>query len=83
MNAYLADFHPLPPEKVRLHTHAGVEFLYVFRGTLGLRVGGEEHTLQAGDASYFDSGQPHGYRRAGRKPCSAIVVTLPLAAAAG
>lgn len=82
MNAYLADFHPLAPEKVKLHTHAGVEFLYVIRGELGLRIGGEEHGLGAGDAIYFDSGQPHGYRRTGAKPCSAIVVTVPLAAAA-
>jgi transcriptional regulator with XRE-family HTH domain len=80
LNAYLAEFHPVAPDKVKPHTHAGVEFLYVFRGQLGLRIGAEEHLLDAGDAIYFDSGQPHGYRREGAKPCSAIVVSIPAAA---
>jgi transcriptional regulator with XRE-family HTH domain len=77
MNAYLADFHAVAPERLKPHQHAGVEFLYVFRGQLALRVGGEEHVLAPGDAVYFDSGQPHTYRREGGKPCSAIVVTFP------
>lgn len=81
LNAYLADFCPVAPEKLKLHQHAGVEFLYVFRGQLAMRIGTEEHALHAGDAIYFDSGQPHGYRREGAKACSAIVVTVPAAAA--
>lgn len=80
LNAYLADFYPLAPEKMKLHQHSGVEFVYLFRGQLGMRIAGEEHTLHAGDSLYFDSSQPHGYRRDGAKPCSAIVVTIPASA---
>jgi transcriptional regulator with XRE-family HTH domain len=74
-NAYLADFLPLAPEKVKLHQHAGVEFIYVLKGTLALKVGTEVEHLEAGDSLYFDSQLPHGYARAGAKPCSALVIT--------
>jgi quercetin dioxygenase-like cupin family protein len=62
-------------DKVRIHVHPGVEFIYVLLGALSLRIGGEEHALLRGDAMYFDSSVPHGYRRHGRAACSAIVVT--------
>ena len=75
MNAYFAEFLPVPEEKIRLHQHAGGEFIYVLAGTLDVRIGGEAHELQGGDSMYFDSNVPHGYRRTGAKPCSAIVVT--------
>ena len=74
-NAYLAEFLPLAPEKIRLHQHPGVEFIYVLKGTLGLKVGTEVEKLEAGDSVYFDSQLPHGYSRAGGKSCSALVVT--------
>jgi transcriptional regulator with XRE-family HTH domain len=74
-NSYVADFLPVPAGKVRVHLHPGVEFIYVLRGALGVRVGEEEHALGRGDAMYFDSTVPHGYRRRGRGACSAIVVT--------
>jgi transcriptional regulator with XRE-family HTH domain len=74
-NAYLADFRPVPPEKLRLHQHTGVEFIYVLKGKLALKVGTDEELLEAGDSLYFDSLMPHGYSRAGTTPCSAIVVT--------
>jgi len=74
-NSYFADFLPVPPEKVRVHLHPGVEFIYVLQGALGVRVGAEEHALARGDAMYFDSTVPHGYRSRGRGACSAIVVT--------
>jgi transcriptional regulator with XRE-family HTH domain len=74
-NSYFADFRPVAPEKVRVHLHPGVEFIYVLQGVLGVRVGAEEHALARGDAMYFDSTVPHGYRSRHRGPCSAIVVT--------
>ena len=74
-NAYLAEFLPLPPDKVRLHQHPGVEFIYVLKGTLALKVGTDVETLEAGDSVYFDSQLPHGYSRSGAKPCTALVVT--------
>lgn len=74
-NAYLADFRPVPPEKVHIHQHPGVEFIYVLRGKLALKVGAEQEVLDAGDSLYFDSQLPHGYSRVGNRPCSAVVIT--------
>jgi len=75
LNAYYAEFQPLPPGKARSHHHSGVEFLLVFRGKLELRIGIDEHVLNSGDSIYFDSSLTHSYRRISQKPCSAIVVT--------
>jgi transcriptional regulator with XRE-family HTH domain len=75
MNAYFADFPPVAAEKLRLHQHPGGEFLYVLRGTLHVRIGDDDHVLEAEDSMYFDSSVPHGYRRGGTRACSAIVVT--------
>ncbi len=75
LNAYYAEFRPLPPGKARPHHHAGVEFLSVLRGTLQMRVGSEEHVLESGDSIYFDSSVPHSYRRISQKGCVAIVIT--------
>jgi transcriptional regulator with XRE-family HTH domain len=75
LDAYYAEFQPLPPARARRHHHGGVEFLSVLHGQLELRVGNEEHVLDAGDSIYFDSSQPHSYRRVSKKRCSAIVVT--------
>jgi transcriptional regulator with XRE-family HTH domain len=77
LSAYYAEFEPLQPEKARLHHHAGVEFLSLLRGKLELHIGTEEHMLESGDSIYFDSSLPHSYRKVSRKPCDAIVVTVP------
>jgi transcriptional regulator with XRE-family HTH domain len=75
LNGYYVEFLPIPAEKVRLHQHDGGEFIYVLSGTLNVRIGGEEHTLEPRDSIYFESSTPHGYRRAGARTCAAIVVT--------
>ena len=77
LNAYYAEFEPVPADKARPHQHAGVEFLYVLKGRLALRVSGEDHFVDGGDSVYFRSTQPHSYRRVGDKPCSALVVSVP------
>ena len=74
-NAYLADFLPVAVERVRAHSHAGVEFIYVIQGRLSLHIRDETHALDAGDSIYFDATLPHGYRRSGTQACSALVVT--------
>ncbi len=76
MNAYRVRFLQAAT-KPRTHEHAGAEFLHVLSGRLGLLVSGDEHVLEHGDSIYFDSSQPHGYRRLGPKPVEAIVVTVP------
>ena len=40
-NAYLADFREIATDKIRLHQHSGVEFIYVLKGRLALKVGSE------------------------------------------
>lgn len=74
-NAYLADFRVVPPGKLHVHEHSGVEFIYVLKGKLALKIGAEQEILDAGDSLYFDSQFPHGYSRVGAKPCSALVIT--------
>lgn len=74
-NSYFAEFYPAAPEALRPHTHPGVEFIYALSGTLSVHVGGVEHALEAGDSMYFDSTQPHAYRRSRGRACTAIVVT--------
>ena len=74
-NSYYAEFVPVARDNVRLHTHAGVEFIYALKGRLNVQIDGQEHTLEPGDSMYFDSGLAHGYRRSGTSPCCAIVVT--------
>ncbi len=75
LNAFLAEFQPVGGDKPRLHQHAGVEFLYMIRGKLDLSIGADTHTLDAGDAIYFDASVRHGYRRAGTHSSTAIIVT--------
>ena len=75
LNAFLAEFQSPAGNKQRLHQHAGVEFLYMIRGQIDLVIGPDTHTLDTGDAIYFDSTVRHGYRRAGTQMSTAIIVT--------
>jgi transcriptional regulator with XRE-family HTH domain len=77
LNAYFAEFRSVAAEKVRRHHHPGVELIYVTSGELELRVGKAEHTIGEGDAIYFEASVPHGYRKLGKKPCTAMVVSVP------
>lgn len=77
LNAFLADFQELPPEKTKGHQHPGVEFLYVLKGSLTLKIGSDEYVLEPEDAIYFDSSVQHSYRRRGAKPCTGVIVTVP------
>jgi transcriptional regulator with XRE-family HTH domain len=76
LNAFYAEFEPLPAEKVRPHQHAGVELLYMIAGKLELSIGSELNVLEEGDAIYFDSAVRHSYRRVGKNRCSAVIVTV-------
>ena len=77
LSAFLADFQEIPLEKVKPHQHAGIEFLYVLKGTLAMKIGSEEFLLEAEDSIYFDSAVLHSYRRQGSKPCTGVIVTVP------
>jgi transcriptional regulator with XRE-family HTH domain len=77
LSAFLAEFQELPPQKVKAHQHAGVEFLYVVKGSLEVKIGSDEYVLEAEDAMYFDSAVLHSYRRRGSKACTGVIVTVP------
>jgi transcriptional regulator with XRE-family HTH domain len=77
LSAFLADFQEVPLEKLKPHQHAGVEFLYVLKGSLTLKIGSEEFLLEPEDSIYFDSAVGHSYRRRGSKACTGVIVTVP------
>jgi transcriptional regulator with XRE-family HTH domain len=77
LSAFLADFQEIPAQRVKQHQHAGVEFLYLLKGTLSLKIGGEEFVLEADDSIYFDSAVQHSYGRVGAKACVGVIVTVP------
>ena len=77
LSAFLADFQELPTDKIKPHQHAGVEFLYVLKGSLTVKIASEEFLLESEDALYFDSAVAHSYRRRGPKPCIGLIVTVP------
>ena len=77
LSAFLAEFQEIAPEKVKPHQHAGIEFLFLMKGSLALKIGSEEFLLEAEDAIYFDSAVQHSYRRRGSKPCTGVIVTVP------
>lgn len=77
LNAYYADFQKIAKEKLKPHTHAGAEHLYLLSGELVVAIGGHGYELAAGDAIYFDSSVPHTYCKSGNIPCAALIVTVP------
>jgi len=74
-SAYLAEFELIPEEKLKPHQHPGAEFLHVLKGKLGLKIGLDDYELEAGDSIYFDPTVPHTYRRIGKLPSQAMIVT--------
>jgi transcriptional regulator with XRE-family HTH domain len=75
LNAFYAEFEPVPSEKLKTHQHPGVELIYLIKGKLELSIGSEIYTLESGDAVYFDSAVRHKYRRIGKQPCNGVIVT--------
>ena len=77
LSAFFAEFQDIPPEKLKPHQHPGIEFLYLLKGSLTLKIASEEFLLEAEDAIYFDSAVQHSYRRRTAKPCTGLIVTVP------
>lgn len=77
LSAFLADFQDVAAEKLRPHQHPGVEFLFILKGSLAVKIGSEEFILEPEDSIYFDSAVLHSYRRRGSKPCTGVIVTVP------
>ena len=77
LSAFYAEFQDIPAEKLKPHQHAGIEFLFLIKGSLTLKIGSEEFPLEAEDAIYFDAAVQHSYRRRGSKLCTGVIVTVP------
>ena len=63
-----------------LVTHGGREYGYVTSGTLGVRVGFDEHELGLGASIAFDSSSPHRLWAIGSEPVHAVWVVIGRAA---
>jgi transcriptional regulator with XRE-family HTH domain len=74
-NAYYGVFSAIELEKLKTHTHAGGEFIYILQGTLIMHINDEDYVLTSGDSMYFDSSIEHGYRRGRGRSCHAIVIS--------
>ena len=59
-----------------LMRHHGREYGYVVSGTLGVRIGFQEYTLNPGDSIAFDSTRPHRLYNKGDVPVHAIWVVV-------
>ena len=47
----------------------------IHHGAATITIGSETYTLEAEDAVYFDSGVRHSYHRAGKGPCTGVIIT--------
>ena len=72
MEPFLIDVEPADVRA--LSSHEGEEFLYVLSGSLEVEYGKDVHTLQAGDAIYYDSIVPHQVRATGEAPARILAV---------
>lgn len=74
-----ANIHIVAPGEASdgLIEHVGEEVGFVLEGTLELVLGSERHLIQAGDAFYFSSQTPHGYRNVGKVVARIFWVNTP------
>ncbi len=74
-----ANIHIVPPNEASdgLIEHAGEEVGFVLEGSLELVLGSERHLVHAGDAFYFSSKTPHGYRNVGKVTARIFWVNTP------
>lgn len=77
IEAYLAEF-PLRDEGEAVeHAHPGAELVHVLEGKLEVVYQDDAVVLEAGDAAYFDSSEPHSYRGVSESPTRAFIVSAP------
>jgi len=74
---FLVTVDPEPADApYHLNSHPGQEFSYVLEGTLQVRLGEHEVTLEEGDSLLFDSGVDHGVKAAGSRPARFLALIL-------
>jgi len=64
-------------EEVQPSTHDGQEFLFVLQGRVMLQVRGQKAYLDAGDAVYYDSTEPHFVKCVGGGESKILAVIYP------
>ena len=60
-----------------LYSHQAEEAGLVLKGMIELTLEGERYRLGPGDAYYFDSRRPHGFRNVGKRLAQAVSVNTP------
>ena len=73
MEPFMITLAPAGTEEER-STHDGQEFIYVLEGGVEVRLGGEVHILEPGDAIYYDSTAPHLVKCRGDEPARILAV---------
>jgi DNA-binding transcriptional MerR regulator/quercetin dioxygenase-like cupin family protein len=59
------------------YSHEGEEFMYLMKGELDIRLGGEDYRLRAGDSMNFHSSTPHEWRNPGKTETVILWVNTP------
>src|SRR5947207_13155359 len=75
---FFCDVYCLEPgQEQKAHAHAGSDKIYaVLEGTVTVRIGGQEQTLQAGDAVLAEAGAEHGVvNRSGARAALLVFMT--------
>jgi quercetin dioxygenase-like cupin family protein len=72
MEPFLVTLHPT--DVLEMSTHDGQEFIYVLEGSMEARIGDKVEILEAGDAIYYDSTEPHLVRCHGEGPTKILAV---------
>ena len=74
---FLVTVDPEPADApFHLNSHPGQEFSFVLEGSLRVRMGEHEVTLEEGDSLLFDSAVEHGVKALGGKPARFLAVIL-------
>lgn len=61
----------------RMSEHPGQEWAIILKGSAEVTIGDKRYLLKEGDSIYFNSGIPHKYSSAGKKPGVGLAVTIP------
>jgi transcriptional regulator with XRE-family HTH domain len=71
---YVDEYPAASAHAARASQHPGHEYGVVLTGRLVVRLGEEEHVLQAGDAVHYPTDQPHQIRNDAGRPATAVWV---------
>lgn len=73
MEPFFIEIYP-NKEISKSSSHEGEEFLYVLQGTLSVKYGKKEYTLNAGDSIYYDSIVEHLVYNSSNEVCKILAI---------